>query len=166
MRRNLILSILALALVAGLLWYISTLRGHATTAVASDASATTSLFSDDLHHFTLLYPKDLDVHSYDDRGGSHTFTFEGPSPGEGFQVFIVPYTQTVITLARFKIDDPSGVMQDAATTTVDGIPAKSLIGMTTVVQTPGFEEKQRWVMLCRNANITLHDPNDPITRTA
>jgi hypothetical protein len=66
----------------------------------------------------------------------------------------------------FKIDDPSGIMQDAATTTVDGIPAKSLIGMTKVVQTPGFEEKQRWVMLCRNANITLHDPNDPITRTA
>jgi len=80
--------------------------------------ATTALFTDDFHHFTLLYPKGVDVHSYDDGEGSHTFTFEGPSPGEGFQIFIVPYTETVITPARFKIDDPSDVMEDAATTTV------------------------------------------------
>jgi len=128
MRQNLILSILSVALVVGLLSYITSSRGHATTASASDASATTALFTDDLHHFTLLYPKDVDVHSYDDGEGSHTFTFEGPSPGEGFQIFIVPYTHTDITPARFKIDDPSGVMQNAATTAVDGVPAKSFVG--------------------------------------
>jgi hypothetical protein len=63
--------------------------------------------------------------SRDNGGGSHTFAFIGPSPGEAFQVFIVPYTQNTITPERFKIDDPSGVMKDTTTTTVAGVQATS-----------------------------------------
>src|SRR5258708_1735178 len=128
MQRNLIFVMLSVALVAGLGWYVATSYGHpATTAAASDAS-TTALFTDDVQRFTLLYPKGLDVQSYDDGGGSHTFAFIGPSPGEGFQVFIVAYTENTITPERFKIDDPSGVMKDATTTTVAGIQATSFAG--------------------------------------
>ena len=54
--------------------------------------------------------------------------FEGPSQGEGFQIFVVPYAHSAITPERFRIDDPSGVMKEAKEAVVDGTPAKSFFG--------------------------------------
>jgi hypothetical protein len=91
-------------------------------------SANTADYSDPSFKFKISYPSDLDLHIYKEDEGGRTVTFEGASPGEGFQVFIVPYIQNVITDARFKRDDPSGVMRQPQDITIDGAPAKMFFG--------------------------------------
>jgi hypothetical protein len=44
------------------------------------------------------------------------------------KAFVVPYDKPEITRERFLTDDPSGVMDDAQETVVDGTPAKSFFG--------------------------------------
>ena len=48
----------------------------------------------------------------EDEPGARTIVFEGPSQGEGFQIFVVPYDKSEITRERFLTDDPSGVRRD------------------------------------------------------
>ncbi len=94
-----------------------------------DSPSTNSApYSDPNFHFSLSYPKDLDVHIYDETDGGRTVAFEGASPGEGFQVFVVPYTEKAITAERFKTDDPSGVMKNPTDISLDGSPAKIFYG--------------------------------------
>jgi hypothetical protein len=85
-------------------------------------------YDDQMFHFQLNYPKDLEVHVYDEDDGARTITFEGATPGIGFQVFVVPYTNAVITDERFKTDDPSGVMQDPQDIKIVDVPAKIFYG--------------------------------------
>src|SRR5438105_2449887 len=70
-------------------------------------------YTDDVFHFRLSYPAEHIVREYaEDEPGARTVAFEGPSLGESFQVFVVPYAESSITPERFKKDDPSGVMKD------------------------------------------------------
>ena len=64
----------------------------------------------------------------EDEPGARTIVFEGPSQGEGFQIFVVPYDKSEITRERFLTDDPSGVMNEPGETVVDGTPAKTFFG--------------------------------------
>ena len=86
-------------------------------------------YTDDVFNFRVSYPTAYAVREYvEDEEGARTVAFEGPSPGEGFQVFVVPYAGNSITPERFKTDDPSGVMKDATEIMVDGAPANSFFG--------------------------------------
>jgi hypothetical protein len=89
----------------------------------------TAPFTDTVHHFTLRYPTGDDVHVYVDSDVARTFTFESAeNPPQSFQIFVQPYEESSITAAQFRTDDPSGVMEDVSTTTIDGVPAKTFIG--------------------------------------
>lgn len=70
--------------------------------------------------FSLLYPEALQVREYIEGGNSLTVTFQNVKKGEGFQLFITPYTQEQISDARFKKDVPSGVRVSLTETTIDG----------------------------------------------
>lgn len=73
--------------------------------------------------FSLAYPAELKIATFDEGGGASTVTFQNVGKAEGFQVFIVPYTAQQVSTARFKRDEPSGVMQDPQNLSIDGVPA-------------------------------------------
>lgn len=71
------------------------------------------------YNFSLFYPQELTVSPYNDNGAA-TITFQDPDAGEGFQIFIVPYSESKISDARFKEDEPSEVRESLSNITVDG----------------------------------------------
>ena len=139
MRRGigiLIFFLLVLAIGAGANWYLqrapaAPMASTTTSATSSDATIvqpSTTEYDSPTYHFKLLYPSDFTVNEYDEDDGSHTTTFEGASPGDGFQISVRPYTSSYITPERFKTDDPSGVMLQAQDIAIDGAPAKIFFG--------------------------------------
>src|ERR1051326_3757708 len=107
-----------LASLGGALFFHSALSCHFTnpfTPVAlptssstpsepasENASQSTANYSDPDYHFSLSYPNDLELHIYPEDNGGRTVAFEGPSPGEGFQVYVQPYSGTSITDQQFE----------------------------------------------------------------
>ncbi len=77
------------------------------------------------YHFSLFYPEALSVSERDEGGGARTITFQNLKSIEGFQIFIVPYTDAQVSAARFKKDEPSGVRLNATDRTVDSAVASS-----------------------------------------
>ena len=129
MRRRLLSALVFVIALGAALWYAPV---H-LNASAADASALGALrlvdYVDDVFRFKVSYPADFAVREYaEEEAGARTVIFEGPSPGEGFQVFVVPYDKPEITREQFLTDDPSGVMDDAQQITIDGVPAKSFFG--------------------------------------
>lgn len=74
------------------------------------------------YNFSLFHPADLAVQEFDEGGGAQTIAFESEE-GVGFQIFIVPYTQSQITEERFRKDAPSGVMREPVEVLIDGARA-------------------------------------------
>ena len=72
---------------------------------------------------SLFYPENIRVEEYDEGGGATTITFQDTSSGQGFQIFIVPYNESLITEERFYADVPSGVRENVEDTTLDGVRA-------------------------------------------
>jgi hypothetical protein len=87
------------------------------TAPVSD---TTRLYKNLLFRFSLTYPQDLLVREYDDGSSASTITFEDATGKNGFQIFIVPYTESQITSQQFKKDVPSGVMREPTDIIIGG----------------------------------------------
>ena len=80
-------------------------------------------------HFSLSYPSDLTVNQYNESGGALTVTFvTRDGTNGGFQIYVTPYSDTTITPVRFKLDEPSGVMQDQTAIVIDGTPATMFYG--------------------------------------
>jgi hypothetical protein len=127
MRRIIFISLLAVGTVsAGLFSYVSA-RAHAETV--TEASLSTTPFTETIHHFTLRYPTGDDVRVWIDTELTRTVAFESAdNPTQSFQIFMQPYEQSEIATAQFRTDDPSGVMEDVSTTTIDGVPAKTFVG--------------------------------------
>jgi hypothetical protein len=75
-----------------------------------------------LFRFSLFYPDDLKVIEYGEGKGT-VITFENTKTRRGFQIFVVPYQEKVITPERFKMDVPSGVIKDKTDILVNGTPA-------------------------------------------
>lgn len=130
MPRVIFVPLFALALVsAGLLWYLSASGSHAATGTEASLPTATEPFTDTFRHFTLAYPKGDAVHVIVDSEVARTFTFESAdNPAHSFQIYVQTYGQSAITAAQFRTDDPSGVMDDVSTTTIDGVPAKTFVG--------------------------------------
>jgi hypothetical protein len=82
-------------------------------------------YRNDQYYFSLLYPNMLTVKSYDEGGGASTVTFQDVASAQGLQIFIVPYTAPQVSVARFRQDEPSGVLQSPLAVTVGGVPATS-----------------------------------------
>ena len=73
---------------------------HSSTSASPPESilSKTTEYTDDVFHFRVSYPADYAVREYaEDEEGARTVAFEGPSSGEGFQVFVVPYAESSIT---------------------------------------------------------------------
>lgn len=73
--------------------------------------------------FSYFRPSHAKVTEYDEGGGATTLTYEDFQNARGFQVYIVPYSQPLITEAQFRKDVPSGVRNNVNETTLDGIRA-------------------------------------------
>lgn len=82
-------------------------------------------YRSDTYHFSLFYPGNLSVKTFDEGGGASTITFQNVQTAEGFQMFIVPYNGTQISSERFKKDEPSGVRDNPQNITINGVPAVS-----------------------------------------
>ncbi|MDP1721587.1 MAG: hypothetical protein Q8L37_00090 [Candidatus Gottesmanbacteria bacterium] len=75
------------------------------------------------YHFSLFYPQELTVEERSEGGGASTITFQNVEKGEGFQIFIVPYSEAQVSEQRFKQDVPSGVRESLSNLSVDGATA-------------------------------------------
>jgi len=85
------------------------------------------------YHFSVFYPPDLQVQTYNEVGGGFTVAFQDPTTNVGFEVYVTPYSGSQITEARFKIDEPSGVENDPTHVTIDGVPATMFYGSNSVM---------------------------------
>lgn len=89
--------------------------------------------------FALFVPPELSVVAFNEGEGAHTLTFESSDGRSGFQIFVVPYSESTITEERFRQDAPSGVMKERMDVVIDGITAAaffsehSLMGETREV---------------------------------
>lgn len=70
--------------------------------------------------FSFWYPSELSVKEYDEGKNSRTLTFEEKNGEKGFQIFITPYTEDHITTERFRMDSPSGVMENPVDVVIGG----------------------------------------------
>jgi hypothetical protein len=92
------------------------------------------------YNFSLFYPDDLSLADHVQPDGEHTAVFDDPAGNKGFQVFIVPYTETQITQSRFLLDDPSGVMQEPVDVTVDGVRGTIFFSTNPIMG----DTRERW----------------------
>ena len=82
-------------------------------------------YRDATYHLSLFYPEELSARTYDEVDGAATIDFQSVEKGEGFQIFIVPYSGTTVSAQRFKQDEPSGVRNNPTYGLVDGASASS-----------------------------------------
>lgn len=85
------------------------------------------------YRFALFYPTELSVISYDEGSGASSFTFMNSDSSEGFQVFVVPYGERQVSAARFKLDEPSGVLKEPIQVVVDNSPATMFFGQNATM---------------------------------
>lgn len=98
---------------------------HASSSMARIAPAGSKLYASSKYGFSLLYPNSLAVHEYDEGGGAMTITLQNPQDAKGFQIFVVPYSGSQVSEARFKEDEPSGVREGVKTVSIDGASGAS-----------------------------------------
>lgn len=91
------------------------------------------LYKNVLFRFSLTYPKNLQVREHDDGTSASTITFESEAGQQGFQIFIVPYTENYITPEQFKKDIPSGVMEEPTDIIIDGARATMFYSQDVVM---------------------------------
>jgi hypothetical protein len=123
-------------LSAGIFSYAS--RGNSAAALSmtgvAQTLATSSVPSGYLpyanrgFHFSLDYPNNLKVQEYQEQDGGFTVVFQDPTTNEGFEVYAIPYDEPQIDKARFKLDEPSGVVNDPTKVTIDGVQAIMFYG--------------------------------------
>lgn len=83
--------------------------------------------------FSLRYPKELSMKEYDEGNRARTVTFQDASTEHSFEIFVTPYTETQITSARFRMDEPSGVREQPADIMVDQTRAVIFYGKNPIM---------------------------------
>lgn len=83
----------------------------------------------------MYYPDDLTMIEHPGDYGSAVVLFQDAATEEGFQVFVVPYDEPKISEKRFKMDEPSGVMQSPQNITIDGAPATEFLSTNPAMGT-------------------------------
>lgn len=79
--------------------------------------------------FSLFYPKYLSAAEQAEGGGAATITFQNIETAQGFQIFIVPYSEPQVSEARFKQDAPTGVRESLTNIAVDGAIGAAFYGL-------------------------------------
>ncbi len=90
-------------------------------------------YHNNTYHFSLFYPQGLVKVEYAESNGGHTITFEKQSGGYGFQIYIVKYRDTTISKERFRLDVPSGVMQNPTDVFIDGVRGTMFLSTNSVM---------------------------------
>lgn len=82
-------------------------------------------YKNSYYKFKLSYPSDLSVSEFAENNGGRTILFQSSKADEqkGFQIFITPYKYKEVTQERFKMDEPSGVINQQTEIIIDGIHA-------------------------------------------
>jgi hypothetical protein len=126
----------------------SPLLALATNAASSTPSTSTStetaaatfvppvgyvLYRNQPYHFSFYYPPNLQAHTFNEEGGAFTVALQEPTTNEGFEVYVTPYSGTQITEARFKLDEPSGVIQQQTNVMIDGTHATMFYGTNAIM---------------------------------
>lgn len=104
-----------------------------TSSLARMAPTGTVEYRNTSYGFSLLYPKSLIVSTFDEGGGAHTITFQNIAEVKGFQIFIVPYQGEQVSMARFREDEPSGVMEQPTNILVGGTNATMFFSANAVL---------------------------------
>lgn len=112
--------------------------GQATSTVAAAAEsrmvpAGAREYRSAAYHFSVLYPENLAVTDYDEGVGAATVSFQNAASSQGFQVFIVPYSEPQVTAERFMRDVPSGVKEGTLNISIGGVPAVSFYSKDTAL---------------------------------
>lgn len=87
------------------------------------APAGWAVYMSEDYDFSLFYPEALHVTEYKEGDYARTIAFEDAESGLGFQIFIVPYYEEMITDERFRMDTPSGVRENIRDGVVGGTKA-------------------------------------------
>jgi hypothetical protein len=91
------------------------------------------LYKNAAFHFSLLYPQELVAKEYIEQGDAISVLFQDPNTGEGFQIYIIPYGGTQIDTERFRLDEPSGVIQEQTEIRVDATRATMFFGKNSIM---------------------------------
>lgn len=90
-------------------------------------------FENTQYSFSVYVPPELEVSTYDEGGGAHTFIFESEDAAKGFQVFAIPYHEETISDERFRKDVPSGVRKEPIETMIDGARAVTFFSENAIM---------------------------------
>ncbi|HUD03061.1 MAG TPA: hypothetical protein VMR46_03570 [Candidatus Paceibacterota bacterium] len=90
-------------------------------------------FSNQQYHFSLYYPPDLVSTGQQEQGGAYTFSFQDADTNEGFEIYVTPYGDSQVSAARFKLDEPSGKMDQPTPVVIDGATATMFFGHNDVM---------------------------------
>lgn len=77
------------------------------------------------YRFSLFFPEELSMTQWSEPGEGQTTLFENKDKSKSFQIFVFPYNDTQVSEERFKMDVPSGVMENPLDILVDGVLAKT-----------------------------------------
>jgi hypothetical protein len=81
-----------------------------------------SLYSNSKYNFSIFYPEGLKINEYPDKTSAITITFQNTEEAKGFQIFIVPYSDSQISKKRFLADIPSGIRLGEKEIFIRGVP--------------------------------------------
>jgi len=111
--------------------------------------------------FSVFLPEKMSVRVVDEGLGAATISFEDLASETGYQLFIVPHTETFITEERFRADVPSGVRENTVSYMIDGTEAAgfdsvdAMLGNTFefwfvkngyVYEVTTFREEKDWLL--------------------
>lgn len=83
-------------------------------------------YQNDRYGFYFYHSPEANITEYDEGDGATTIVQENFSNLRGLQIFIVPYTEPTVSEERFKLDIPSGVIKNLATTTLGKIKVPAI----------------------------------------
>jgi hypothetical protein len=139
-RKNILILVAVLALLVVILGFIKkpeaspsddSLQSPSALYVKNLGDGTMAYYSPILR-FILAYPQELIFKEYNE-GSASIITFEDTVGDRGFQIFVIPYTDDKISQERFRMDVPTGIMNEARNITVDGVAATAFFSKDTAL---------------------------------
>ena len=100
---------------------------------AREAPPGMRVYRSEHYRFELFYPQGLVLNEYEEGGGAMTITFQNIESEQGFQIFVLPYSDTQLSEDRFRRDNPSGVRQNPRDVAIDGANATTFYGTNALL---------------------------------
>lgn len=90
-------------------------------------------FYSERFRISFFYPEDLELKIYEEGAGAATVVLQNVANPNGFQIFILPYTEPTVTEERFRKDSPLGVREDPQQVTIAGAPGLRFFGQDVLL---------------------------------